>query len=931
MQYRDGQIYLAQASTIVEGVDTEFLEYCKAGDRLFIRDESVSYVIEEILTNEKLRLSAPYRKTSKQTSYSVQLDYSVHFRLLMPYLGDFNVEDMLRLNIGKLDAMLAAACAGAGEGNPYTLELVSLIVQDGNSVTSRVARVTINASHAQAATIKILLDSNIIVDWTPVIGEAFEHIYSALSTGNHVATAEIKDEKGNHKSASFSFTVGDAGGGGGDGLSPNNGAWTFTPSAGVGGRVASIENNVIVGMALIHGGASQQPWSTQKAALLVPTGEVLATEGTDFPGYPVSVKIWNLTRQEVWRWDSATAAAVLEVGGGSGGAGGFSVTADPDPATLDGSEYKTGWTATATEPGVTVTGEVFYWDNWQTWYSPQISLNENAPVLSGAFWGGMAAAGSFPLKYRLKNASKTVTIEYPTTTAAAVITEEIHGGGVANPDAITEITAITQVADTQNATLEFKVLSNHSSLATEWQVEVDGVATTAWVAAAFNQQSTVIHTLVNLAVGTRSIVLRGRGSSVTDNEKTTTIDITSSSTTIPAPDLSAFAITPGQGEATFALTIADALPVKYTIFRDGVEIKAAGAFAVLTSINETVSNIPAGSGLFYIRVTNDANQQSATAHVSADIAAPDAGAAVITAMASALTSSAGVESVSITALVDVPNGSWGIHYRVYRYLTGGAVTPEAERGGFEWIAHPADFSPGAIEVFYTHDTANYTYALDARPQDATAFSTASIDVPGQSAAGSLTITLDSVATVDGTSYTINATLSNTLSEAQEYRIVEDGTEKVGWTALANGAQLSETITATAATYSVDIEGRSASIAATSINTSVVVSAATGGTDVGIGQTLVRDDLTITINSVDWPANNSPVNYTATLATAGTLWIAKQPPWSTDFGTAYDSPIGTHNQDMYNGSTGDIVRMRFEHRDAGGAVLTTIDTVDLVHP
>lgn len=941
MQYRDGQIYLAQASTLIEGFGTEFLTYCKAGDRLFIRNESVSYVIEDVIGNDKLRLSAPYRKTSKTTDYSVQLDYSAHFRLMMPYLGDFNVEDMLRLNIGKLDAMLAAACSGAGvvAGNPYRLEIVSFAVSEGDNPASRRVHLRLNSSHNQSVDVKIILDNTVIADWSPLVGVDYDYVLANIAYGNHTITAEIKDAKGNHKSASSSVTI--TAGGVLIFMSPNSGAWTFTPAAGrVGGRVDSTENNVLVGMELIHGGGLQQPWTEQKARLQVPTGEVVANEGTDFPGYPVKLKVWNLSRQELWRWDDANTATLEAGGSGNIGAGGFTLAAAPVTPTLSGDEYQTGWTATASEAGVLVSAELYQWGVWQDWYKPQINLDQNTATLSSAFWSGRVPAGAFPFKYRLKNASKTATLTYASATAAAVLDEQLHAGGGSNPDAITEITSITQLAATQNAQLEFKVLSNHTRLATEWLIEVDGQAVTAWVAAAFNQESTVTHTLTDLAVGARAILVRGRGASVTDNSQTTAITITSSAVDILAPELSNFVITPGPGSATFALDVSDTRPVEYTIFRDGVEIFPPSGMAPPTAINQQVDNLPAGAASFYIRVSNDASKQATTAHQTATLAAPDAGAATITNLASAIDTVDGIVSVDITALVDVPDQSNGIHYRVYRYLTGDAppTATDAARGGFDWIEQPADFSPGAIEKFFPHAAENYTYALDAKPQGAVNFATDSVAVAGQVGVDTITVVVDSTSAVDDTSYNIKATLSNSLSEAMEYRISQGGTEKVAWTTHANATQFDQTISAAAGTYAVVIEARTASIAVVSESLSVTVNAASsGGTgNVSPGSQATQGPLKVTFDAIAWTADPVVFSYTpeiVNVSPAGlSVWVAYKPQWSNDFGTFYEKTptvLSTHSSSGL--ASGDTLKFRFELRDSASAVLARIDSVDLIKP
>jgi len=938
MQYRDGQIYLAQASTIVDGQGTDFTAFCKAGDRLFIRNESVSYVIESVLAKNKLRLTAPYRKTSKTTAYSVQLDYSAHFRLMMPYLGDFNVEDMLRLNIGKLDAMMHAACGGA-TSRPYTLEIVSLLLLAATD-NSQGYQVKINTSHAQPVRISVTLNGERKVDDAPITASngVYGGSFTNLAAGSYQLNVEVHDAKGNAVSRDAVFTVGQTGAGAA--AAPNTGAWTFTPStSGVGGRVDSTENNVIVGFELIENGVALQPWTTQKSALRVPTGDVLAGSPGDFSGYPVKIKVWNLARQEVWRWDAADATAILESGGGLNlGGGTFTVTASPATPVPDGQEYRVGWTALANEASVIIDAELYYWTGWQDWYHYKINLDQTTATLSSKFWGDKVGSDAFPLKYRLKNATKTVTISYASATAAAVIDSVNHASTTSAPEAIVSLDSVTQITGTQNATVVFQVASNHASLATEWLIEVDGVAVTAWVAAAFNQVSTITHTLTGLSTGSRNIIVRGRGASMTSNNKTRSINITSSGTEIPAPVLSNFVITPGQGSATFTLDISDTRPVEYWIFRDGVEIFHA-PLASLTAINQSV-DVVAGSGSFYISVSNDSHRQSATAHINKTINPRDAGAAVITQpVAQISTDTEGTQHVDIIATVDVPDGSYGIHYRFYRYLTGS--TPPADdpslRGGFDWVQHSA--APVEVSQGYPQESQNYTYALDAKPQGGLTFTTATVDVAGQAASGTgtMTVIVDSTSTVDAASYTITATVSNSASEAQEYRILQEGSEKVGWTTLANHAQFSRAISATAGTYSVVIEARTASIATITKTLAITVNAAAGNASgvVSPGADATQGNLKVTLNSVDFSVDPVVVGYTAEIitATAGqSIWVASKPQWTTSYGTFYEKASGIENLSSFGGlEAGQTVKLKWELRDASEAVLATIETIDLVKP
>lgn len=943
MQYRDGQIYMAQASTLVEGQGVDFLAFCKPGDRLFIRDESVSYVVESIPANDRIVLTAPYRKTSKLTAYSIQLDYSAHFKLMMPYLGDFNVEDMLRLNIGKLDAMMQAACGGAIT-NPYTLEILSVLTL-ADAASGQAYRVKISTSHSQPARIKITLNGVVRVDNAPVTAAdgVYSGFFASLTAGDYTLEAEVSDEKGNLKSKSAVFTVG-AGGGVIVTLQPNSGAWTFTPQASaqkIGGQVSSAQNNVIASLELIHDGVTRQPWSENHHALAVPTGVVEALETIDFPGYPIKLKVWNLARQEIWRWDSAGAAAILESGGSLNiGGGAFTVTADPAGPTAVGQQFKTGWTATATESGVIVDAEIYYWGSWATWYQPKINLDQNTPSLSTAYHDGQMTADSFPVKYRLKNATKTVTITYADSTSAATFNVQDHAGTSSAPEAIISIDSITQIATTQNVSLTFQVLSNHATLITEWRAEVDGVPATGWVVAAANQTSTVTHTLTNLAVGSRNIVVRGRGVSVTDNQQTIALNVVDNSTTIAAPVLSNFVVTPGQGAATFALDVSDTRAVTYRIFRDGVEVFNEQTASVLTAINKTI-NVTAGAASFYISVNNAANKQASTAHETHTITPPDAGAATITPLISAITTATdGAKTVTLTADVDVPDNSYGIHYRFYRYLTG--ATPPADdpsvRGGFGWVQQLADNAPVTVTTGYVHETADYTYALDAKPQGGTTFVTASVDVAGQAGAGtgSISVQIDATSTVDNVSYTVAATISNTVGEAQEYRILEDGTEKVAWTVLANNAQLSHTINAVAGTYALVIEAKSASVAVITEALSITVNPIASSGTVAPGSNATQGNLKVTLDAIDWTVDPVLITYTpeiVNVSPAGlSIWTAYQPQWATDYGVFYEKSAGVLSTETTVGLTsGEIVKMKFELRDAASTVLASLETTDLTKP
>jgi len=939
MQYRDGQVYLAQASTIVDGHGTNFAEFCKAGDRLFIRDESVSYVIEEVIAADKLRLTAPYRNTSKITSYSVQLDYSAHFRLMMPYLGDFNVEDMLRLNIGKLDAMMHAACGGV-TSNPYTLEIVSLLTNSRQAYV-----VKINTSHQQPVRITVKLDGVTKVDNQPITeaNGVYTGSFSGLTAGDHALDVEVRDNKGNIKSRSGSITVDGSAGGGVTATTPNAGAWVFTPSVEVGGAVTSTENNVIVAMELIDAnGVVDGFFSAQKSALAVPTGQVLATG--QFSAYPVKIKVWNLSRQEVWRWDSAGVGAVLDSGGALNvGGGAFTATAVPPTPVQDGDTFNTGWSVIANESGVAMDAELYYWGDWVVWYKSHLNLSQTTPSLSAALHDGKFPAAAFPVKYRFKNSAKTVTITYADTTTAATIDTQDHAGS-AVPDAIASIDSVTQIAGTQNARVVFKVASNHLSLATEWRIEVDGAGVTAWVAVAFNQVSTVTHTLTNLGVGARNIIVRGRGASVTDNHKTKMLTVVDNAVVIAAPVLANFVITPGQGSATFALDVSDTRPVTYAIFRDGVEIFREATAAVLAAISKTV-NVPAGTASFYISVSNDANLQTSTAHTSATVQAADAGAATITQPVAQTHIDAvdGSQSVEISADVDVPDGSLGIHYRFYRYLTGTAP-PAADdltlRGGFEWVLHPADFAPVTVTGGFPHDVQNYTYAIDAKPQGATAFTTASVDVVGQAGAGTgtMNIIINSTSTVAATSYTIVATVSNSASEAQEYRILENGVEKVGWVALASNGQFTQTLPATAGAYAVVIEAKTASIAVASQGVTINVNAAANAGTVGVvspGSNTTQGNLKITLSAMNWTVDPVYVEYRPEIITPAAglvIWAATKQAWTTNYGTYYEKANGLLRSEEFTGlQSGDMIKVRFELRDAGGVVMDAIETAELTKP
>jgi hypothetical protein len=413
---------------------------------------------------------------------------------------------------------------------------------------------------------------------------------------------------------------------------------------------------------------------------------------------------------------------------------------------------------------------------------------------------------------------------------------------------------------------------------------------------------------------------------------------------IPAPVLANFVITPGQGSATFALDVSDTRPVTYAIFRDGVEIFREATAAVLTAISQMV-NVPAGTASFYISVSNDANLQTSTAHTSATVQAADAGAATITQPVAQIHIDAvdATQSVEISADVDVPDGSLGIHYRFYRYLTG--TTPPAAddltlRGGFEWVLHPDDFAPVTVTGGFSHDAQNYTYAIDAKPQGATAFTTASVDVVGQAGAGTgtMNIVINSTSTVDATSYTLVATVSNSASEAQEYRILENGTEKIGWTGLSNNAQFTHTIPASAGAYAVVIEAKTASIAVASQSVTINVNATANAGTVGVvspGSNTTQGNLKITLSAMNWTVDPVYVEYRPEIVTAAAglvIWAATKPAWTTNYGTYYEKANGILRSEEFTGlQSGDMIKVRFELRDAAGVTLDAIETVELTKP
>lgn len=90
MQYKTGTASVTFNSSVVTGIDTEWLSNVSVGDYFALRDSRVLYEVVGVNSDTQLTLAGEYRGGDKTSSYIIHRDFTSPNKLPLLYRGDFN-------------------------------------------------------------------------------------------------------------------------------------------------------------------------------------------------------------------------------------------------------------------------------------------------------------------------------------------------------------------------------------------------------------------------------------------------------------------------------------------------------------------------------------------------------------------------------------------------------------------------------------------------------------------------------------------------------------------------------------------------------------------------------------------------------------------------------------------------------------------------